>query len=433
MKHQKKSFLAVIFIAFFISLKATANPLFNPLFPSIDGVVHSVVEDSAGGWFIGGEFSAVGGVSTNIKNIARIKPNYDLDTSWNANSNGPITFMVLLKDTLYVAGSFSEVDYQSKSDSEEITTITRNNLAAFNRINGKPVAWNPDANGPVREIVLDESCDMALVKGDFSQVGGVPFKNEAFISISNPSAVWTIDEVINQQEVPNTDPDAPTVWVTPAGGMFTKSQVVTFSCNAGAGKTENDGCTTYCDAKSFPGLPSAEELGEFTDPGVNSEFLCDERKKLGSNSVNQVVYVKFLAVNDESSKKSEVQTKIFMFDPKAPLTTACPSTTVFDTQTKKVTLHCSDIGQGCGKTYYSTDGSYPTVDNALVYDGPFELDGNNTNYIVRFFSEDGAGNQEPVNQESYIGIYGGFGAFNPLLIALPFLILVYRRTKKKSG
>ncbi len=423
MKYLIKTFSSVIFLSFFISLKVIANPLANSSFPSVDGVVHSVIEDSTGGWFIGGEFSAVGGVSAN--NIARIKPNYDLDTAWDPSINGPVLFMVLLKDTIYVAGDFSEIDYQAKSDSEERTIITRNNLAAFERTNGKPMAWNPNANGLVREIILDENCAMALVKGEFSQVGGEPFTNEAFVSTVQASSVWKIDESINQQDVINTDPDAPTVWVTPAGGMFTKSQVATFSCNAGAGKAENEGCTVYCDARSFPGSPTTEELDEFTGPVVNSEFQCDVRKRLGGIT-NQVVYIKFLAVN-ENGKSSEMQTKVFQFDPKSPLTTACPSTTVFDSKTKTVTLHCSDIGKGCGKTYYSTDGTYPTVDNALIYDGPFELDGNNTNYIVRFFSEDKAGNQEAVKQESYIGIYGGFGALHPLSVLLPFFILVYRR------
>ncbi len=423
MTYSMKTFLAVIFLALFISLKAIANPLANSSFPSVDGVVHSVVEDSAGGWFIGGEFSAVAGVST--KNIARINSNYTLDDTWNPSINGSIQFMILSKDVLYVAGKFSEVDYLAKSDSEEITTITRNNLAAFNRINGQPMAWNPDANGSVRQIILDESCKMALVKGEFSQVGGTPFINEARVSTIQPSAVWVIDETINQQDVANSDPDAPTVWVNPAGGMFTKSQVATFSCSAGAGKAENEGCTVYCDARSFPGPPTTEELNEFTGPVANSEFACDVRKRLGGIT-NQVVYIKFLAVN-ENGKSSEMQTKVFLFDPKGPLTTACPSTTVFDSKTKKVTLHCSDIGKGCGKTYYSTDGTYPTVDNSLIYEGPFELDGNNTNYIVRFFSEDEAGNQEAVKQESYIGIYGGFGALHPLFFLLPLLILVYRR------
>ena len=427
MKYSMKTFLAVIFLTLFVSLKATANPLANPSFPNVDGVIHSVVEDSSGGWFIGGEFSAVAGVSA--KSIARINSDYTLDVTWNPSINGSILFMLLSQDTLYVAGEFSEVDYLAKSDSEEITTIKRNNLAAFNRITGKHMAWNPDANGLVREIILDENCAMALVKGEFSQVGGEPFTNEAFVSTVQASSVWKIDESINQQDVVNTDPDAPTVWVTPAGGVFTKPQVATFSCNAGAGKAENEGCTVYCDAIGFLGPATAEELDEFTGPIVSSEFQCDLRKRLG-DITNQMIYVKFLAAN-ENGKTSEMQTKVFLFDPKAPLTTACPSTTVFDTKTKTVTLHCSDVGKGCGKTYYSTDGTYPTVDNALIYDGPFELDGNNTNYIVRFFSEDEAGNQEAVKQESYIGIYGGFGALHPFFVLLPFLVLVCRRYIKR--
>jgi len=104
MKYSMKTFLTVIFLALFISFKVTANPLANSSFPSVDGVVHSVVEDSAGGWFIGGEFSAVAGVST--KNIARINSNYTLDETWSPSINGSIQFMILSKDVLYVAGKF---------------------------------------------------------------------------------------------------------------------------------------------------------------------------------------------------------------------------------------------------------------------------------------------------------------------------------------
>lgn len=82
----------------------------------------------------------------------------------------------------------------------------------------------------------------------------------------------------------------------------------------------------------------------------------------------------------------------------APVTTANPTSGVFDTTTLDVALFCYDeVGRGCDKTYYTMDGSEPTT-NSAVYTSPISLDKTMT---LKFFSTDLSGNIESANTEEY--------------------------------
>lgn len=61
-----------------------------------------------------------------------------------------------------------------------------------------------------------------------------------------------------------------------------------------------------------------------------------------------------------------------------------------------ITLTSSDSVSGVDKTYYSTDGSDPSV----VYSGPFTLSDEGT-YTLKYYSIDKAGNSESVNSAQY--------------------------------
>ena len=58
-----------------------------------------------------------------------------------------------------------------------------------------------------------------------------------------------------------------------------------------------------------------------------------------------------------------------------------------------VTFPCTDSGSGCGKTYYTTDGSTPTTGSNYGGSVTFTLDGT---YTIKYFSTDNAGNSEAV-------------------------------------
>lgn len=86
------------------------------------------------------------------------------------------------------------------------------------------------------------------------------------------------------------------------------------------------------------------------------------------------------------------------FDDEEPVTTASPPGGPY-TSVQTVSLTCDD-GKGCGcdQTYYTTDGSFPTVLSS-VYSTPITISKTTT---LRFISEDFAGNLEAPNTEIYV-------------------------------
>src|SRR4026207_226729 len=82
----------------------------SPLLPQVNGAILSVVPDGAGGWFVGGEFTAIGGFPRT--NLAHITADLKVDPAWAPNAFGftSVTqrsriFALARSDTaLYVGG-----------------------------------------------------------------------------------------------------------------------------------------------------------------------------------------------------------------------------------------------------------------------------------------------------------------------------------------
>jgi hypothetical protein len=64
--------------------------------------VEVAIPDGNGGWYIGGNFTQVAGVTRN--RIAHINPDGTLDMTWNPNANNGIRVLVLSGSDLYVGG-----------------------------------------------------------------------------------------------------------------------------------------------------------------------------------------------------------------------------------------------------------------------------------------------------------------------------------------
>ena len=173
-------------------------------FPKVTGYVYTIASDSRGGWFLAGNFTAVGGVprfslahvlgdgSISAWNpnpnrqaygvyllgglvwvtglfatiagkshlyIAALDPETGEATVWNARSNGIVYPMVLEGNTLYVGGYFTEIG-----------GLPRNNIAALDATTGDALPWNPNPLGHVFCGVLRN--DRLVVGGDFLQIGG---------------------------------------------------------------------------------------------------------------------------------------------------------------------------------------------------------------------------------------------------------------------
>ncbi len=96
-----------------------------------NGNVWVSIPDGSGGWYIGGDFSSVGGQTRN--RLARINSDGSLH-DWNPNvTNGVIYAIALSGSTVYVGGTFGGG--------------TANRIAALDATTGSATERNPDARG----------------------------------------------------------------------------------------------------------------------------------------------------------------------------------------------------------------------------------------------------------------------------------------------
>jgi len=144
--------------------------------PSVDNnAVFSLLLDDAGSRiFVGGSFDSVNG-DGNIKGIVSLSTNNNTrSASWLANASvntGDIVYGMELNDSknkLYIGGNFTNIGGQA-----------RNNIAALNPDTGTADAFNPDADGAIHSLILNEDENEGLdetqlyVGGNFLTMGGV--------------------------------------------------------------------------------------------------------------------------------------------------------------------------------------------------------------------------------------------------------------------
>lgn len=149
-------------------------------FPKVAGTVAAVAADGSGGWFIGGEFSYVGGQPRS--NLAHILADGTLDPAWHPNANDKVNTVAVAGSTVYVGGWFSSVGGQP-----------RNTLAALDATTGNATAWNPHPNEfVIRDLAISGST--VYVAGDFSGIGGQPRDNLAALDATTGNATaWNPD------------------------------------------------------------------------------------------------------------------------------------------------------------------------------------------------------------------------------------------------
>jgi hypothetical protein len=203
---------------------------------AVDGTVNATVPDGAGGWYIGGDFTAVGGVRRT--SLAHLLADGSLDTGFNPrlseNASGPPTVnaITLANGSVFFGGSFDGVDgtpveelaavdqqtggsvtwqgadgsdfgtqhFEMASDNglvyiggefSRIDGVARNALAAVDPATGSVTAWNPGA-GPLTPSVQALAADgpNILVGGDFNQLGGQPRDGLAMIDPNGTATGW---------------------------------------------------------------------------------------------------------------------------------------------------------------------------------------------------------------------------------------------------
>lgn len=132
--------------------------LYEEDFPTANGGINAVTSDGAGGWIIGGSFSAVGGVPR--RNLAHIRGDGSVNPHWSADVTGVAVYdLAVTRGRVIVGGWFTHVG-----------GLPRMNVAVVELATGKVASWKLSADHYVENLaVLGNTLYLA---GTFTQVNG---------------------------------------------------------------------------------------------------------------------------------------------------------------------------------------------------------------------------------------------------------------------
>ncbi|MCB0757768.1 MAG: T9SS type A sorting domain-containing protein [Flavobacteriales bacterium] len=200
--------------------------------PMPDNTVRCSVADGAGGWYIGGEFSQVGGEARG--QVAHINADGSLN-AWQVDVQGGRVYSLLLDgSTLYIGGTFLTVGGESRAgvaavdantgsllpfapvlgnalfpraeamvavgtkliiggDFESINGTGRRFLGAVDKLTGELQSWNPDPSSRVFSVVLSEDGSTVYVGGSFTSIAGQSrTRTAAFNTATLALLPWTV-------------------------------------------------------------------------------------------------------------------------------------------------------------------------------------------------------------------------------------------------
>jgi hypothetical protein len=172
----------------------------NTPWPEVNGVVNDVVSDGAGGWYLGGNFSSVGGAPRT--DLAHVMPDGTVDPNWAPTTDGFVRALVVGTDTVFAGGEFATA-----------SGVARKNLAGFNAATGALTGFtggvsfinnsNPTGgtpNDPLGVYALLLIGQTLYVGGEFNDAGAQPRLHGAAFSITNSQVqAWnpSTNRVIN--------------------------------------------------------------------------------------------------------------------------------------------------------------------------------------------------------------------------------------------
>jgi hypothetical protein len=129
-----------------------------PNAPMIDGAVYASVADGAGGWYVAGAFTTVGGVAR--KNAAQIGAD-GVVSKWNPKPNGAVYALAMSGGNVVLGGAFTQVGK---------TPVAANRIGEVDASGGSAVGgFSASANSTVRAVVPAGSA--LYVAGDFTTIG----------------------------------------------------------------------------------------------------------------------------------------------------------------------------------------------------------------------------------------------------------------------
>ena len=141
--------------------------------------LYAVTPDGSGGFYIGGDFTHVGGVVRH--NLAHILANGSVDPNFNpnvhANANVSVQALALSGSTVYAGGDFSSIGGR-----------TRFSIAALGASSGAATSWNPNLNSDSTVDALAVSGSTVYAGGGFRSVGGKTRHQIAALDASSGTA-----------------------------------------------------------------------------------------------------------------------------------------------------------------------------------------------------------------------------------------------------
>lgn len=157
-------------------------------FPKVAGAVTAIVPDGSGGWYIGGEFSGVGGKPRLC--LAQLRPDGSV-SDWNPGVSGSpgyidpptVLAMAVCGNRLFVGGAFREIGGRPHE-----------NLGCVDLRSGQVLDWDLDTNIDEPVVAFAVHGDTVFVGGRFSTIGGTPRGSLAAVSASTGSILpWQAD------------------------------------------------------------------------------------------------------------------------------------------------------------------------------------------------------------------------------------------------
>ena len=168
---------------------------------TVNGSVSGVCDDSAGGWFIGGEFTHIDGILR--VNIAHILADGNLDVECDAHAEygnyldfHNVKTLFLSWEILYVGGYF-----------ESMGGKDHRFIVALDATTGNVADWNPDADNYVTSLAMKGNT--LYVGGVFDTISGQPRSNIAFLDTVtglatdwNPGAEYVVQTLAITYQLP---------------------------------------------------------------------------------------------------------------------------------------------------------------------------------------------------------------------------------------
>lgn len=244
----------------FVGVDLAGSPLLP--YPKVVGTVNCLAPDAAGGWFIGGDFTAVDGQPR--RNLAQVDASGHV-TAWNPGALGEVYTLLLYSTTLYVGGNINTLGGQPRS-----------RLGAVDAVTGVVSPWDPQPNGSVNAFAVRSSATIGsrlYVGGLFTSMAG---QSRSYLAAFNPDdgslATWSpiLNGAVNAIAVQAPRFGTPTLYI--GGGFLTvdaqpRSRLAAFNADTGVITAWNPGANNTIRALLSPNGGPIYVAGDFTAIG----------------------------------------------------------------------------------------------------------------------------------------------------------------------